>query len=260
MRLPNFFTSACWPLCAASLPHSTSIMPPLAAFIMKVLSAALNLPAVLPAGLAVVLAVGAGAFAPVLSGGYVFSALLVIGRQSAPAASARTEIREMIRFLFISVCSLAAAIRHQGFVSWLSFGRGRKSAIRCCQIDPPEDGFALAIFRFNPGLCSFDMSFPLARPRPCSRNPLRKSVSCNRATSRARPFCRKRSRDCRRFPFSSRPSSKFPSPHLGTVSSPDRACRARDNKRREDSSLSNARLGFVEPVAIPAPLRENAAH
>src|SRR5436309_12103673 len=66
----ELLTSAFWPFCAANLPHSTSIMPPLAAFIMKVLSAALSLLAALPAGLAAGLAVGAGAFAPLFRGGY----------------------------------------------------------------------------------------------------------------------------------------------------------------------------------------------
>src|SRR5438309_1036347 len=65
--LPNFFTSGFWPFCPANLPHSTSIMPPLAAFVMKVLSAALSLLPALAAPFA-----GAGLtslFAPVLSGG-----------------------------------------------------------------------------------------------------------------------------------------------------------------------------------------------
>src|SRR6266513_1590509 len=68
--LPNFFTSAFWPFCAANLPASTSIMPPLAAFIMKFLSAALSLLAALAAPFAGIgVAFGASALAPVFNGG-----------------------------------------------------------------------------------------------------------------------------------------------------------------------------------------------
>src|SRR5438105_10675203 len=79
-------------------------MPPLAAFIMKVLSAALSLLPALAAGLAADLAVGAGALAPVLRGGYWLRALLFVARQSAPTDSVKIAIRLIIRFLFISIC------------------------------------------------------------------------------------------------------------------------------------------------------------
>jgi len=56
---------------------------------MKALSAALSLLAALAAPLAGDgLVVGAFAFAPVFSGGYALSALLVVARQSAPTPSA----------------------------------------------------------------------------------------------------------------------------------------------------------------------------
>src|SRR5438093_10734624 len=90
-------------------------MPPLAAFIIKVLSAALSLLPALAAPFAgAAVAFGASALAPVFSGGYAFSALLVVARQSAPAPSATIAIREMVRFLFISVCRLVAAIDIRG--------------------------------------------------------------------------------------------------------------------------------------------------
>ena len=82
-------------------------MPPLAAFIMNVLSAALSLLAAFAEPLAGAgLAFGASAFAPVLNGGYALSALLVVARQSAPTPSVTIAIREMIRLFFISVCGL----------------------------------------------------------------------------------------------------------------------------------------------------------
>src|SRR2546423_1741547 len=112
MRLPNFFTSVFCAFWDASLPHSTSIMPPLAAFIMKFLSAALSLLPVLPAALAPGFGEAAGAFAPVRNGGYcVCRALLVAGRQSAPTV--RTAIGRIVRCFFIFVrVWLDAATRH----------------------------------------------------------------------------------------------------------------------------------------------------
>src|SRR4051812_8585451 len=51
MRFPNFFTAGSCALPCAILPPSTSIIPPLAAFIMNFLSAALRLPPPLPEAL-----------------------------------------------------------------------------------------------------------------------------------------------------------------------------------------------------------------
>jgi len=69
----------------------------LAAFIIKVLSAALSLLAVFAAPLAGAgLAFGASAFAPVLKGGYALSALLVVTRQSAPTPSVTIAIRRAV--------------------------------------------------------------------------------------------------------------------------------------------------------------------
>src|SRR5689334_6091870 len=90
-------------------------MPPLAAFIIKLLSAELSLLPAFAAVPAAGLAVGAGPFAPLFNGGYWFSALAVLTRPSAATASAMTAIREIIRFLFISVfagfCCRFSALR-----------------------------------------------------------------------------------------------------------------------------------------------------
>src|SRR6266481_7888125 len=67
MRLPNFLTSPSWPFFAANFPHSTSICPPLPAFIMKVLSFALSL--LPPLGAAVAVLVGL---------------VLIVGREFVP--------------------------------------------------------------------------------------------------------------------------------------------------------------------------------
>src|SRR3954468_2403516 len=75
-------------------------MPPLAAFIIKLLSAELSFPFDAGAFLA-----GLGftsEFAPVRSGGYWFNALLVRGRQTRPIASTdMIPTREIIRCFFI---------------------------------------------------------------------------------------------------------------------------------------------------------------
>src|SRR5262245_19032960 len=42
IRLPNDFTSSHWPFCSARFPMATSIIPPFAAFFMKVLSFTLS--------------------------------------------------------------------------------------------------------------------------------------------------------------------------------------------------------------------------
>src|SRR5262249_49301666 len=72
---------------------------------MKVLSATLSLPPALVEP-AAGFAVGAGALAPVLNGGYWSIALLDVGRQSASTVSVRIAICEIISFFFISNCRL----------------------------------------------------------------------------------------------------------------------------------------------------------
>src|SRR5205807_1906147 len=91
---------------------------------MKVLSAALSLVAALAAPFAGGgLAFWASALAPVLSGGYALSALLVVARQSAPAPSATIAIRDIIRFFFIGVCSLGSRHLASEIVNSVRFAR-----------------------------------------------------------------------------------------------------------------------------------------
>src|SRR5437870_10027954 len=57
--------------------------------------------------------------------------------------------------------------------------------------------------------CSSRTSSPRVSPRPCSRNPPRKSASYRRVIFPVRPSARKRDRDCTRSLSSSRPLIKF---------------------------------------------------
>ena len=48
------------------------------------------------------------------------------------------------------------------------------------EFDPPPDGFLVAnLHQLNSGPRPVGTTFPPDRPRPCSRNQLRKFVSCN---------------------------------------------------------------------------------